>query len=437
MKASNYNFLYKRENESALFYNARTNALAVLDPEHIAKYELFLETGTIDDTEFKEALKQGSYIIDKDTDELKLIKMHMLDGRYNGDTLALTIAPTVDCNFRCIYCYEKESIKNSKMSKEIQEALLTFIRERIKTINTLQISWYGGEPLLAFDIIDYLSPIIMELCKENDVLYSASIVTNGYLLTPDICRKLVEYKVTNMQITLDGPQEVHDQRRPLAGGQGTFNKIIKNVSDCIDIMDNIAIRVNTDKENSEEIDRVIAALEGNGISRNKASIYLGYVENHNDVYEVDKCLKLDQFSNINFNFIKDNNINIMNLYPRLSSNFCCADYRHAYIVDSEGYLYKCWNDIGIKEFNIGHIQNVEPESKACLTRYMDYMLYDPTEDEECVECEYLPICMGGCPNKRLRTSSHRCADQKYMFENILKECANHLIEKKKEDNQSA
>lgn len=442
MKTSNYNFCYELEDGKELIYNTRSNALAVLDAQHVKKYKEFLQTGELSDTAFEDNLEKGGYIIQEDVSELELLRNQMLNSRYNSSTMALTIAVTADCNFRCVYCYEKDSIKTSKMTVKTQDAILEFVKKQVKNLSNLQISWYGGEPLLAFDVIEYLSPKFIKICEDNDIVYNAFIVTNGFLLTPEKAAILKKFNVSSIQVTLDGPEEIHNKRRPLAGGQGTFKKIVSNLKDCIDFFNNVNIRINTDNVNMAYINEVIDTLRENGIIKNNVGIYLGYVEDHNDAYDLSKCLRIDQFCAVNLKFIQDNHFNIMSLYPRLVSNFCCADCVNTSIIDSEGYLYKCWNDVGVIERNIGHIlddfENAEDKElrRPNVRRYLDYIMYDPTSDPKCVECKFLPICMGGCPYKRLRTNDDsRCINEKFMIDDYIKECAYALMRLKSEKDE--
>lgn len=55
------------------------------------------------------------------------------------------------------------------------------------------------------------------------------------------------------------------------------------------------------------------------------------------------------------------------------------------------------------------------------------MLYDPTYDMDCYDCKYLPICMGGCPNRRLRRSTNRCTNLKYQMKEYINTIAVHLV----------
>lgn len=427
MKESRFNFIYQYDDEQALLYNSRTNALALLDKKHKEQFESFIINKDMLESEFCEQLEKGGYIIRENEDEISLLKYGLLGQRYRGDFLSLTIAATSDCNFRCVYCYKKNSLKNSKMDIKTQENLYKFVETRIDTISQLSICWYGGEPLLVMDIIENLSEKFIKLCQTKGVNYTAGIVTNGYLLTTEMAKKLNRFKVTNMQITIDGPEEIHNKRRPLAGGQGTFKKILQNVKACKDEISEISIRINTDKENMNEINRLISEIRSMGIVGDNVSYYLGFVESHNNCYLDEKCMTAEAFSKKHYEFMIENGISLMNAYPRLTANFCGADLKNSYVVDSEGYLYKCWNDVGVKEKSVGNLNaDSLPEYIPNLDIFYSYMLYDVTQDPECKECKYLPICMGGCPFKRL-TKGNRCIDKKYILEDYLKSCANYLI----------
>lgn len=136
--------------------------------------------------------------------------------------LNLIILPTEKCNFRCTYCYEDFSI--GKMSKTTQEAIKKFLRLRMKDLRLLEISWFGGEPLLAKEIIYDLSKFIIRE-KPNNLNFIANITTNAYKLNSVTFKELIKCNVVKFHISLDGDYELHNKSRILANGEGTFEKI--------------------------------------------------------------------------------------------------------------------------------------------------------------------------------------------------------------------
>lgn len=107
MKLSNYNFFYNTDDNLVIAYNSRTNALAKIEKEN---YD-FLQNSKdgilhFEDKKIEEDLKKGGFILEDNINELELLKLTRLQGQYNSSSLGLTLAPTLGCNFNCVYCYE-------------------------------------------------------------------------------------------------------------------------------------------------------------------------------------------------------------------------------------------------------------------------------------------------------------------------------------------
>ncbi|MDU5925118.1 MAG: SPASM domain-containing protein, partial [Finegoldia magna] len=99
------------------------------------------------------------------------------------------------------------------------------------------------------------------------------------------------------------------------------------------------------------------------------------------------------------------------------TNFCGADAVNSLVINSNGDLYKCWSDIGFVDRKIG---NINDNFSGNTSMYYDYMLYDPTEDEECKKCKLLPICMGGCPYQRVVNKKKGCNRFKENMDDFMK-----------------
>ena len=409
----NFTFPYTKKHEGkdqTVLYNARTGNIALIEEEKYKQYQDFAEHGApVSDGELLSDLKLGGYVVDADFDELASIRHRLLTRRYNASSLLLTIAPTSNCNFRCIYCYEKDSIKPVTMSEQTQAELIEFVKQYTSTIKRLSVSWYGGEPLLAIGIIEKLSDAFMKLCEENKIEYAASMVTNGYLLTPESVEKLHKLKVTGIQVTLDGAAEDHDKRRFLQGGRPTFDRIIENLCASKDnLPERVSIRINADRHNIDRVDQVIRTLREKGLA-DKVYPYLAMVENSNDAYNDNSCLHTNEFSKCEFDFITRNGLDILARLPRQIGNYCGADCCGSYVINADGLIYKCWNEMGIQPCSVGTLKD---GVKDCRHLHA-YMLYDATEDPECRDCRFLPVCMGGCPNTRLQNPANRCTAMKH------------------------
>lgn len=337
----------------------------------------------------------------------------------NDRSLGLTIAPTSDCNFRCIYCYEKGAIAPKTMSLETETAIFDFIQLLSSKISSLSISWYGGEPLMRFDIIERLSKKIIKLCDENNIVYHASIVTNGYLLNEEISKKLKEYRIYHVQITIDGSKEIHDKRRIMANGKGTFDTIINNLILYKEYLPNISLRINVDKSNFDKIEDLYELLKKKELL-DIVTPYLGHVRAENECYNDNKCISTKDYSELTLNFQKSINRELRAFYPITRSKLCGADSLYSFVIDSDGTLYKCWNDIGRPEKSVGNI--LEPI--FVNMNNIEYLTLDATLNEKCSQCKYLPICMGGCPVNFAQDEN--CTYFKYHLDEYLKYVANKI-----------
>ena len=426
MKKSKYNFFYEIE-DGILAYNAKTNAMAVVEKEKIEELKKILAGEPSEDKKFVDELMYGGFIVKDYINELEEIRHDMYADRFSNNKLSLTIAPTSDCNFRCPYCYEKDVLHMQRMTDEVADKIVKFVENRAAGIENLHITWYGGEPLLEYQRILMLSEKFLEICDKHEIEYDAGIVTNGYLLTEDKLKKLIESKVSTIQITLDGTKESHDARRYLKNHGGTFDKIVSNLlsfeklAQTIESFPNISIRMNLDRSNKEECYKLLDYI--NSLPLRKyvvpyvAGVYDGMDKEHvytltDSEYGDLKNEYLQEFEKKGFK------IDYYAYYPKKVASSCCCDRIDSLVVDAHGNLYKCWEEIGFEEACIGQIgEDMNYNLPQC---YYDYMLFDPTMNEECKECEVLPVCMGGgCPIRRVKDQRRNCEyDKGLVYDNI-------------------
>lgn len=144
-------------------------------------------------------------------------------------SLTLMVLPTEDCNFRCAYCYE--SYAPGRMSPEVVRGIRALIDRRMDDIRSFRLCWFGGEPLLAKDVVFELCEFARDRCRERGVEHVAgNMTTNGYSLTTEVAARLVASNQKQFHVSLDGIGPEHDRSRPLASGKGTFDRIWANLT---------------------------------------------------------------------------------------------------------------------------------------------------------------------------------------------------------------
>jgi len=308
VKASKYNFVFPYDGDYYVIYNSRTNAFALLNRDEYNGFMGFTQRGEpIADSSFCRELEKTLFIINDELDELNLVWFKLMATRFNTSRLALAIAPTSNCNFRCTYCFERERLAPVTMSDDTQDALIDFLRTYIGSIKQLHITWYGGEPLMALDVVEALTKRFLLLCTEHNIDYRAAMVTNGYLLSPNVVKRLHPLMLSSIQVTVDGPPKTHDERRFLLGGKPTFQRILSNLCESRDSMPClVSLRVNIDKNNTSEIDDLISILKEHNLSHTVRP-YLGMVHEMGtsyDRYDRACCCSVDEFAQMDLAFRK-------------------------------------------------------------------------------------------------------------------------------------
>ena len=320
----------------------------------------------------------------------------------NLGRIGLTICPTMGCNFDCPYCFEDHG--RGKMSQEVQDDVVALAERMLDAANAnnISVSWFGGEPLLAPDIIESLSDRLMALVEERGGSYSAGIITNGYLLTQDIVDMLASKKVTSAQVTIDGIGATHDATRHLAGGGATFERITSNLRN-VHIPFRVNIRHNVHEGNRAEMDDLQAYIEELAReSGNDLHYYPAPVTGSETADQRGKQVSLLCETNAS-------DVGIRQDASRFSAghgHYCGAHILWSVGIDDRGNLQKCWEAVDKPSISFGTAHDWDPKDPLMtasnadnLTKFLNTA--NPIPDEECRECVWLPACVGGCPYKRL------------------------------------
>lgn len=435
MKLSRYNIL-RQYDDATIFFNAVTCALAVVDEDFLRVLD-DVKNNSFDEKNYDAQLiadmKASGCLVEDDVDELERLEFYRNLDKYDMMSLSLTIAPTLDCNFRCKYCYETHP--KGKMSEETQAALVKFVESRLEHAKLFSVMWYGGEPLLAKEIVWSLSEKFLELCEKFSVKYEAFIVTNASLLEDSDVELFKRYKIQFAQVTIDGVKEIHDKRRRSVTGESTFDKLIDRVNLLLNNGLKVVVRVNVDKENLDRIDELLDVLAERIARREELSISFGQVLPLTDVcrsIESD-CYSGAQFADIMlplYEKVSERGFTMskMAAYPSPRVNSCCADFVNSFVVDKTGELYRCWNHVGDLKYSSG---NVKDGDNLTLERnYLSWIQWNPIRHPKCRDCKCLPICMGGCPDLMRNSDDGQpvCGTVKYNLEKIL----NHYCEQLKD-----
>jgi uncharacterized protein len=379
-------------------YNTLSGALVSMGHEQWDAVRLFLagDDDVAVDAELLHALVDGRALVGDDADELGVLRERYRLSRGGVSAFHLTVVTSLGCNFDCPYCFEAKH--PSLLDEVVQERLLRLVDAKLPEADTFSVLWFGGEPLVGKAALLRLSDEFMARSAAAGVAYEASIITNGYLLTEPTARELRDRGVRAAQITIDGPEETHDRRRPLTSGRGTFRTIVANVVAVAGILP-LSIRVNLDASNVGEYEELLRVLAGHGlagqitveaghtvaVASNSLAPSAGYLGG---------CFDRSAFADVERRF-EATAAALGFATPGLPGPVgapCTAVRRNELVVGSRGELYKCPQTVGDPREVIGNL-STWPDTGNRLTKWLTH---DPFDDEECRSCPVLPTCMGGC-----------------------------------------
>lgn len=424
LKKSIYNSEVKKlDNNEILIFNSFSSALGIMNESTQIIYnniENINENSNENSKEIK-ILKDNGFLVDDQLDEFKLLDLNERLIRYDDSkSLILTIAPTLNCNMSCPYCYEKKN--STRINLETQQNIINFIKARIDFLNLkkLSIHWYGGEPLLEKDAIVNISREVIDLCNEKNISYESFIVTNGVLLDFNTAVMLkTKCNITSAQITLDGVGENNNITRKLNNGLDSFSIITENIEKCKDIL-NVIVRMNVNKNNISQPYKLVEYFSERGWV-GKVTLYFAPVHSTSEENSCisNTCFTQEEFAPINDELQKlliDNNLSKEYPYPRNMGLGCSALRTNTFVIGPTGEFYKCWHHIGINDKCIGNLK----EGIKFTPLYVKWLTLD--YPDKCKKCNILPICRGGCPDLRVSNNSPECDYRKINYKK-------HLIEK--------
>ncbi len=403
MRASQYN-LFVRGEGCVYAANLLTRTALELSPDAHAAY-LALERGEApmaEDPEalaFLGALRRGLFLIPNDFDELAYIRGRVQQERFDTRHLGVVIAPTLECNFDCHYCFESK--RAGRMTSQAQEQLVRLVTERLPGCRELSVQWFGGEPLHALDVLETLSRRLLRLAREAGVSYVATVVTNGFLMTAEVSTRLADLGVTTAQISLDGDRALHDRTRREQSGLGSFDVILENIRRASSHIA-VKLRVHVAPFSVASVDQLLQTLAECGVGPHIAELYLAPLFNYHAGRARGRSYLPDGRRFMTAREFAAVQVELLARAVRLgfrvpdflgaSYGICTAVRGNTVVIDADGNLLSCYKDVGERREAVGSLHTAE-SSPANRLKWMDVPV---PRDAECRGCTFLPLCLGGC-----------------------------------------
>lgn len=394
VKPSFYNILIKKEDGIAIF-NTRTGKMArcfhgdaKIVEEHLS--QKYIEWSH--DNQYIVPMYKNGLLVDYNLDEISEMIDKEKDSKFEN-CLRLILLPTEQCNFRCVYCYER--FRREKMTAKTQAAIVKYIEDNIHKYNGLILNWFGGEPTEAMDVIENLSVKLIDVCKKNKKAYNAGITTNGYNLTYEIFKKLKKLHVTEYQVTIDGLASIHNAQRVMADGAPTFDVIINNLlaikNNCKSSAITFVLRTNFSKNMLNNVDEFCKFLDKYFSNDKRFKYFWQMVGDYGYV-------KTEEVRNI-FGQSKDYKWLIENYTERFVNDYtqalygpdggvCYALKRNQLLIDAAGEIRKCTCDL---ESEMNHFGTIGVNFDGA--KYEDWLNSRAiSRDSQCYFCKKRPLC---------------------------------------------
>lgn len=419
MKWSIYNELISYDGASFL-YNCFTNKTIALDKtlgDIISAQNLF-KIETIH-PQLYQTLVCENFIIDDSYNECDACLEKVRKRLASTNSIKLTINPTLDCNLRCWYCYEKHE-SGSKMDDATVAKVNCYINRTIQLsdLKKMHISFFGGEPLLQyFNVVKPISENFASLCRVYRKKGLISLTTNGILLTDDVISNLNSIFIPkSIQVPFDGSRDFYNKVKKINNVDSCYNIVLKNVISAIENDIFVNIRCNYTSDNLHSFKYLIEDLCNYAKCQNlRISFHKVWQAQINDTQK-DELLYLQEI--LSKYRIKSN------LTLPTNPNLCYADYDNNYLINYNGDIFKCTARNFSHEARLGYISD---DGEIILNEKMLIREKDKITNQ-CRTCRLLPICnicsqhrfeSGKCPGKDAHKENASYNIKKY-FINLLK-----------------
>jgi uncharacterized protein len=418
---SRYNIFSKiRDSENYFIMNLLTGSADILDKDDAEKVKAVQAGNNFQNDDFVRELKAKGYLMDSDEESRIYRKKYLdfIDSRDN-DEIQLFFITNYSCNFACSYCYQDQyNNPVQELSTELIDSFFTYIKSEFAG-RKKYITIFGGEPLLNSPKQKKLLEHLIATANESKL--GICFVTNGYTLEEYI-PVLKNSKIREIQVTLDGTETIHNKRRFLKSGAGTFDKIVRGIDVCLENHIPINLRMVADRENIDNLPELAQLAIDRGWTKNpgfKTQIGRNY-ELHHCQSATDKLFsRITLFERI-FDLVRQHPHILQFHKPAYSvARFLfengdlpdplfdsCPACKTEWAFDYTGKIYPCTATVGKAEESIGTFYPSVSRNSLLID---EWERRDITSIEECKECNVQLACGGGCGSVAKNRTGNICS----------------------------
>ena len=319
---------------------------------------------------------------------------------------ALCLHIAHDCNLACKYCFADEGEYHGKrelMSYEVGKKALDFLVANSGSRTNLEVDFFGGEPLMNFEVVKQLVKYGRSLEEPNNKKFRFTLTTNGVLLDDDIL-EFANKEMSNLVLSLDGRKEVHDLMRPRRGGQGSYDTVVPKFIKAAESRNQMNYYVRgTYTRNNLDFAKDVIHMADLGFEQISVEPVVADKSESYAIREEDIDTLIKQYDELTAEMIKRKKegkpFNFFHFMIDLSGGPCvakrlsgCGSGTEYLAVSPSGELYPCHQFMGMKDFLLGNVDegvirtDIRDEFKLC----------NVYAEEKCNNCFAKLYCSGGC-----------------------------------------
>lgn len=397
-KLSKYNFRFPYGNNSLIYNIASRRYINVVSPllDVIDKNKDDIDKLEAIHPALYKALQECGFVVSDSADETQEVIQNWHKSETTPRYYSITVLPTLDCNCRCWYCYEKHNA-GTTMKTGAVEKIMKHINGKLASpeLEHLHIGFFGGEPLMGFkNVVMPLLSYAKAECMKKGIRFDAHFTTNATLVSPKMIDELKGLEIpVSFQITLDGNREAHNSVRHTKYGKPTFDIIILNIHRLLKAGFQVGLRVNFTKANIDTTADIIDEFS-DLTQEEKARFNVDFQQVWQDVES--NNVRINKRRERMMTQFDEKHLNALHSYQKRIR--CYADCENQIVINYNGDVYKCT----AREF--------EPEKREgvlCDDGHIEFndryslRMNAKHANQYCRDCNVFPVCMGACSQNEL------------------------------------
>ena len=319
---------------------------------------------------------------------------------------ALCLHIAHDCNLACKYCFAEEGEYHGRralMSFEVGKKALDFLVANSGNREHLEVDFFGGEPLMNFEVVKQLVEYGRTLEEPNHKKFRFTLTTNGVLLNDEII-EFLNKEMSNVVLSIDGRKEINDLMRPHRGGQGSYDEIVPKFKQVAESRNQTNYYVRgTFTRNNLDFSEDVKHLADLGFEQISVEPVVAKPEDSYSLRDEDIPVLMQQYDKLAKDLLRrkkeGKGVNFFHFMIDLKGGPCvakrlsgCGSGTEYLAVTPWGDLYPCHQFVGNEDFLMGNVdegitrEDIRDEFKTC----------NVYAKEKCKKCFAKFYCSGGC-----------------------------------------